>query len=258
MKTKAFAKINIFLKITGLRGNYHELFSRFVRVKELFDLVSFEKKKSSDFEIEGNFSCKIEKNSIYKAYLFLKEIDNKTEKFFKEHKIKVDKNIPEFAGLGGGSSDAASFLLLANDVLQLKLSKEKLCFIGEKIGADVPFFIYGYESANVSGIGEVVEPFFENTPSFEIFTPPIKCDTPLVYKKFRENLKGDLSILKKNRDLADELKNMNSRDILKEYNPKILNDLFPPALDLCKDLLNYQNKMFFSGSGSSFFKVKDE
>ena len=251
MRIKSFAKVNIFLKIVGFRGEYHEIVSRFVKVSNLFDELFFEKSKEG-FSIEGDFNCKTKQNSIYKAYNLLKDFP-KVDKFFKEHKVRVIKRIPAFAGLGGGSSNAAAFLILANEVLNLKIEKDKLAKIGEKIGADVPFFIYEYNSANISGIGEIVENFQEEPINFDIITPPIKCETPKVYKEFRKNANKEM--IEKNKKMANILKNMKSKEILEKFSPKDLNDLFAPALTLCKDLKNYQNEMFFSGSGSSFFKV---
>ena len=253
MTTLAFAKVNIFLKITGTRGSYHELSSRFMRVNNLCDKLGFEKKdEKKEFVIEGKFGCKLEQNSIYKAYkLLLQETrSTKLENFFHSYKVKVEKNIPEFAGLGGGSSDAASFLRLTNRVLNLNLSDDLLAKIGAKIGADVPFFIYNYESANVSGIGEIVKPFDEEPFEIETFTPDIKCDTKEVYQHFRKEY-----LLGVDKDLADRLSKLKSKDILEHFEPKELNDLFVSALDLYPKLKDYSKEgWFFSGSGSTFFK----
>ncbi|MDT8339817.1 MAG: 4-(cytidine 5'-diphospho)-2-C-methyl-D-erythritol kinase, partial [Sulfurimonas sp.] len=71
---KAYAKVNIFLKIIGKRGNYHEIISRFMRVDSLYDELSFApKQKSGEFEIVGEFSCDTKQNTIYKAYRALLE-----------------------------------------------------------------------------------------------------------------------------------------------------------------------------------------
>jgi len=64
----------------------------------------------------------------------------------------VDKRIAEGAGLGGGSSNSASFLLLLNRVCGLNIDLDRLADIGSRVGADVPFFIYGYRVANVKGL----------------------------------------------------------------------------------------------------------
>ena len=254
MTANAYAKVNIFLKMLGTSGSYHELTSRFIRVDSLFDTITFVKKEHSDhnFIIEGDFSCALEKNSIYKSFLLLiKDGYNPTlQNFFQEHKIVVDKNIPEFAGLGGGSSNAATFLRLTNEIVKLGHSREKLASLGAKIGADVPFFIYDYPSANVSGIGEVVEPFEELPLKIETFTPDILCDTGKVYKQFRTHYLDTIDIKS-----ANTLKKQSSHTLLEQYDAYFLNDLFTPALDLYSDLETYHDSNFFSGSGSTFFKV---
>ena len=184
---KAYAKVNVFLKITGLRNNYHEIISRFMRVNSLYDELSFVPKSEEDFKIIGSFSCETEQNTIYKAYLALKKsTDSKAlEKLMRTYAVKVKKSIPAFAGLGGGSSDAATYLKMCNEVLHLGLSLNELASIGLEVGADVPFFIYGYDSANVSGIGEVVEEFKEELLDYEVFTPDVKISTPKIYQTYR-------------------------------------------------------------------------
>ena len=156
MTKKSYAKVNIFLKIVGVRDNYHLIASRFVRVKNLFDTISFIKKEVESFTLEGDFSCSLEKNTVFKAYKELENFDGVKE-FFKHNIVKIEKNIPEFAGLGGGSSNCATFLNMVNEACNLNLNKEELAKIGSNIGADVPFFVYEFDSANVSGIGELLK-----------------------------------------------------------------------------------------------------
>jgi len=260
MKTNAHAKVNIFLKIIGTRDNYHLLSSRFVKVNNLYDTLSFAKKEEHEkgFILKGAFGCTTEQNSIYKAYKLLYEATNssKLRDFFQTHEVRVEKRIPEFAGLGGGSSDAAAFLRLANEVCDLKLCTETLAKIGEKIGADVPFFVYDYTSANVEGIGEVVVPFEEELLAIQTFTPPIECDTPKVYGQFRKKYIDNLD---ENKKLATILAKEKSDTILRTYTPQALNDLYPPALDLYPQLQDFAKEgWFFSGSGSTYFKNGEE
>ena len=250
MTKKSYAKVNIFLKIVGLRDNYHLIASRFVRVKNLFDTISFIKKDVDNFSIEGNFSCILEKNTVYKAYKELEKFDEVKE-FFKKNIVKIDKNIPEFAGLGGGSSNCATFLNMVNIACNLNLNKEELAKIGSNIGADVPFFVYEFDSANVSGIGEIVEEFKEELVNIEVITPKIACDTGKIYKNFREKFYKEL-----NKDEVKELFVTNSKDILKKFSINEANDLYFSALDLNQDLKKFEkDNWFFSGSGSSFFKI---
>jgi len=259
-KYKAFAKVNIFLKITGVRGEYHEIVSRFMRVENLYDELSFVKKemtdaKANEFKIIGDFSCKTEQNTIFKAYFALKEFtqSQKLEELMQTYAIEVEKNIPAFAGLGGGSSDAATYLKMCNNVLNLGLSLNELALIGLKVGADVPFFIYGYSSANVSGIGEVVEEFEEELLKIETYTPKIEISTPRVYKVYREDFFAPIDGFETQR-----LKETCSVNILKNMSADEANDLFKPALQEYKELKeHYKHGYFFSGSGSSFFRVID-
>lgn len=254
---RAYAKVNIFLKVTGMRDNYHEIISRFMRVKNLYDELSFIPKTSEDFQILGDFSCEVKQNTIYKAYFALKSAteSESLEKLMKTHAVKVDKSIPAFAGLGGGSSDAATYLKMCNEVLHLGLSLNELAKIGLEVGADVPFFIYGYDSANVSGIGEVVEEFNEELLDITTYTPAVKISTPRVYKIYRESFYAPIDGF-----TTQELKKLSSKEALQKMNPSEANDLFEPALQEYIELKEYYKHGYhFSGSGSSFFKViKDE
>lgn len=254
IRYRAYAKVNIFLKITGMRGEYHTLSSRFMRVQNLFDTLWFEPKSTPEFEIRGNFDCEVHSNTIYKAYKHLLSAtrSDKLSLFFESHAVCVDKQIPSFAGLGGGSSDAATFLRMCNEKLDLGLSIDELADIGARVGADVPFFVYGYESANVSGIGEIVERFEEPLIDFEVITPSIQISTPAVYRYYREHLYAPIST-----EEATRLESTSSRDILASMSPKEANDLYPSALG-CYSELSEKEGWFFSGSGSSFFRIKEK
>jgi len=249
---KSYAKVNIFLKIADKREGYHELVSRFVRVHNLFDCMSFVKTNKKAFDIIGNFGCKLESNTVYKAYNLLKNY-NGVEEFFNIYSVKVEKNIPEFAGLGGGSSNAATFLIMVNKYCELNLSKDDLCKIAVQVGADVPFFIYEYDSANVTGIGEIVEKFDEDILDIETITPNIQCDTGEIFRIFREKFYKQIQ-----KDEAKRLLSMNSLDILNEFNIYDANDLYEPAITSKPELKAFAKKnWYFSGSGSSFFKVNN-
>lgn len=253
LRYPAYAKVNIFLKITGQRENYHTIVSRFMLVKSLFDTLWFEPKDTPEFEIRGNFDCDVYDNTIYKAYKHLLSTTHseKLALFFESHAVCVEKNIPSFAGLGGGSSDAATFLKMCNETLDLGISVHELAEIGSRVGADVPFFIYGYESANVKGIGEIVEQYNEPLIPFDIVTPDIRISTPAVYRYYREHLYNPIDT-----DTASKLELTSSRDILASMPPEEANDLFLAALAAYPEFKKKEG-WFFSGSGSSFFKMKD-
>ena len=252
MKTyKAFAKVNIFLKITGkTQKGYHTLASRFMVVEDLYDTLYFTTKQQKSFEIVGDFECSIEQNTIYKAYKALLDFtkEQKIVTFMQENAIVVEKNIPAFAGLGGGSSDAATFLHMLNDTLSLGLTKEELAQVGLRVGADVPFFVYGYKSANVEGIGEIVSAFDEKPLSLETFTPKIEISTPAVYRCYSKEFFAPINN-------PEQWLEKNSQTVLEEESLKTANDLYLPALRLYPHLAEFAKEgWFFSGSGSSFFR----
>jgi len=178
-----------------------------------------------------------------------KEISN----FFTKHKVVVTKKIPSQAGLGGGSSDAAAFMRLVNEVCDLQIDTEALAKIGSTIGADLPFFIYNYPSANVSGFGEIVEAFEEAPLEFELYTPEIGCDTTVVYKTFNKYLLQYISLAS-----FFGWERLDSRTLLNLVpDPIALNDLYPAALVAYPELEELDREgWFFSGSGSTFFKIK--
>ena len=246
---KSFAKINIFLKIVGTRGNYHEILSRFILCKQLFDEIYF--KKSDSFAIECN-NRDIKDNIIQKAVDELKRasFSNELDEFFSSHKIIINKNIPIGAGLGGGSSNAATFLLMVNDELNLNIKRKNLMQIASKIGADVAFFVSGYKAANVSGIGEIIEKFDDEVPDLNIFTPNVFCSTPMVYQEFRSNFLQYIDV-----NATKKMQNLKSKELLEIYKNEELNDLFAPCFKLYPQMNEFKDK-FLSGSGSSVFSVK--
>lgn len=254
-RIKAHAKVNIFLKITGHKEGYHTLLSRFVRVDDLYDTIEFIPCKCDSFTIEGCESVPLESNTIYKAYKTLNEHTGDLDilNFFYKHKVVVTKRIPSQAGLGGGSSDAAAFMRLVKEACNLLLSTEELAQIGSKIGADIPFFIYNYPSANVSGFGEVVHPFDEPPLRLELFTPDLGCDTSEVYKTYHKYLMRTMDPTS-----FFGWEKIDSKTLLGLIaDPIALNDLYPAALATYPELEKLDTKgWFFSGSGSTFFKPK--
>jgi len=212
-----------------------------MKLPHLYDELSFEPKKSGGFVLHGEFGCKTEQNTIYKAYKALMDVTNSDAlaNLIETYAIRVDKNIPSFAGLGGGSSDAACFLKMCNNTLDLGLSLNELAKIGASVGADVPFFVYDYPAANVSGIGEIVEKFDEEPLDLETFTPNIEISTPEVYQTFRENFYKELSPQE-----HAKLSVMPSKEIIEQYSISEANDLFEPALHLYRKLKESYQKQY--------------
>ncbi len=182
---KAFAKVNLFLDITGrLENGYHTLNTVMTQIN-LYDEITAEVSEGDGIFIECNnpaVPCN-EKNIAYKAAAaFLSEIGNKAEIH-----IKIKKNIPLEAGLGGSSTDGAAVLKALNEIYGYPLSDERLCEIGARLGADVPFCITG-GTAVCKGIGEIITPVnFLKDCVFLVVKPDFSCSTPAAYRAYDEN-----------------------------------------------------------------------
>ena len=149
IRVPAPSKLNLFLHITGRRENgYHELQSIFQLI-DLCDWLEFEPRTDQEIHIEGLNSVDLSQNLIYKATQILKPYAQKATGLF----IRLEKNIPMGAGLGGGSSDAATTLIVVNQLWQCGLNTKHLADLGVQLGADVPIFVHG-RNAWAEGIGE--------------------------------------------------------------------------------------------------------
>ncbi|WP_291949541.1 4-(cytidine 5'-diphospho)-2-C-methyl-D-erythritol kinase [Campylobacter sp.] len=249
---KAYAKANIFLKIVGFdTRSYHLISSRFILLKHLYDELDFSSEKNKEgFEITGNFK---EDTIIHKAYNELKNLgyEEELKDFFKNKSLKLTKNIPIGGGLGGSSTDAVSFLLMINEELNLKLSWQILKQICQKLGSDLLFFLSGYESANVSGCGEIVEYFDDDFVCLDFTFLPFVCSSAKVYEAFDKTHYN----LKENLQLAKQFNQLKTNQLL-EFKNTQLNDLFAPCVKIYPKMQEFLSQGYFlSGSGSSVFKV---
>lgn len=242
-KFKAPAKINLFLRVTGVRDDgFHELQSVFQLI-DLYDDIYI--KIRSDTQI--NFIN--ESNKIIQQ----DDIGLKAAKLIlKDKKLGVDiylkKNIPIGAGLGGGSSDAATILMAINALAHLNYTKIELMEIGLRLGADVPFFIFG-ENAWVEGIGESLSKIDIPESVYYLCYPSFPISTESIFKSFK--LTKVPITLKITTYFSDKLE-LQTNDL--EY-------IITKKYIKMKELLNWMNNFGFakiSGTGSSvFMKIND-
>lgn len=150
MKLRANAKINFSLSVCGKRDDGYHLIDTVMHSVSLFDTVLIEKADNIRV-ICGDLPQ--EENIAYKAARLFFE----TAGVLGGCEIKIEKQIPVSAGLGGGSADAAAVLLGLDKLYNTNLSYEALCSLAVKLGADVPFFIKG-GCMRSEGIGEILTP----------------------------------------------------------------------------------------------------
>ncbi|NNH27025.1 4-(cytidine 5'-diphospho)-2-C-methyl-D-erythritol kinase [Acinetobacter terrestris] len=172
------AKLNLFLHITGRRDNgYHELQSIFQLI-DLTDWLEFSQTDDLIISIDGLSSVDLEQNLIYKATQILKPFATKLTGL----KIAIEKNIPMGAGLGGGSSNAATTLIVVNQLWQCGLSIEQLAELGVKLGADVPIFVHG-RNAWAEGIGEHLTFIDLDQKQYIVLKPDCFISTQLLFSQ---------------------------------------------------------------------------
>lgn len=200
---KSPAKINLYLEIVGRATNgYHLLDSLMVPI-DIFDVITLEKSDQLQLEIKGENAAVLQVN--WQKNIIIKAINLLAEKFYLTPNIKItlEKNIPIAAGLGGGSSNAATILLMLNEFYDLHLSKAELLDLGLKLGADVPFFING-NVAFVSGIGEVLKLAKFNCDNLFllIVNPKKPLSTQEVFLNFAADFRSQNSQIKNNQIIS--------------------------------------------------------
>ena len=170
------AKLNLFLHITGRRSDgYHLLQSAFMLI-DWCDQLHFALRSDGHISREDLGVALPREDLCVRA---ARALQAATACTLGVH-IGVAKSVPSQAGMGGGSSDAASTLLALNRLWKTGLSRSQLAAIGLQLGADVPFFLLG-QHAWVQGVGEVLTPLTLPKASFAVLKPQAGLDTRAVF-----------------------------------------------------------------------------
>jgi 4-diphosphocytidyl-2-C-methyl-D-erythritol kinase len=249
MRSKAPAKINLLLRVLRKRPDgYHDLASVMQQISIYDELEYTLQQEGITLHCTGTDLPTNEQNLIYRA---AQTIFNHTG-YRKGVEIVLDKYIPSAAGLGGGSSDAATTLMTLNDLCSLGLSKTELIKLGAKLGADVPFFIFG-TSAFATGIGDKLQTL-PDLPQINmvLINPTFPLSTKTVY----ENLNLALTKKKNNYSIP---RFYALGDVIRELH----NDLeavslkMHPELNDLKQMLMEEGALgaLMSGSGPTLFGI---
>ena len=171
------AKLNLFLHITGRRADgYHLLQSVFMLV-DWCDTLHFELCPGGQISREDSGINLPDDDLVVRAARALQQAGGCSSGVH----VRLEKRIPVQAGMGGGSSDAASALLALNRLWNLRLSLAALEKIGLGLGSDVPFFLRG-RNAWVEGVGEQIQPLDIPPARFAIVKPREGLDTSLIFR----------------------------------------------------------------------------
>jgi 4-diphosphocytidyl-2-C-methyl-D-erythritol kinase len=171
------AKLNLFLHITGQRDDgYHNLQTVF-QLLEYGDDMQFSVRDDGKILLEPNLEgIPTEQNLAVRAARLLQQVSGVSS----GANIKITKRIPMGAGLGGGSSNAATTLLVLNQLWNTNLDQQQLCELGLQLGADVPVFVGG-RSAWAEGIGEQLTPVDLPEKWFLVIVPDCHVSTAEIF-----------------------------------------------------------------------------
>jgi 4-diphosphocytidyl-2-C-methyl-D-erythritol kinase len=178
------AKLNLFLHVTGRRGDgYHQLQTVF-QLLDYGDTLTFETTDDAAITVTPQIpGVSPADNLIVRAAHLLQEHMLQTTAGIQcGARIELTKRLPLGGGIGGGSSNAATTLLALNWLWQLDLPLTTLAELGLRLGADVPVFIYG-RSAWAEGIGEQLEPIALPLRNYLILVPPCQVSTARIFSQ---------------------------------------------------------------------------
>jgi len=256
---KSPAKVNLHLRILHKRSDgYHELLTLFHRIS-LVDTIVI-RKKPEGFRLTTNIPSLEtgEGNLITKAYRVLQKRFPRLGGV----SVRLTKRIPLGAGLGGGSSNAAFFLLGMKKLFRLKISYKELFTMGETLGADVPFFLLNIRQAIAWGIGDRLQ----KVPSsarlgFLLLVTDQGLNTKKVYQTL--SWRGQPLSLTKERRIAKILRSFLERKRIRKAATLARNDLEKPVFRLMPSVpraIAALKKLevpfvLMSGSGATVFAV---
>jgi 4-diphosphocytidyl-2-C-methyl-D-erythritol kinase len=231
------AKLNLFLHILDRREDgYHNLQTLF-QLLDYGDQLSFSANKQSEINITSNIEAVAPRdNLVFKAATALQQATDC--KWGCD--IELDKKLPMGAGLGGGSSNAATTLVGLNSLWQCNLSLDQLAEIGGELGADIPVFVKGF-SAFAEGIGDKLTPISLDEFCYLVVTPKIKVSTEQIF--CHSELTRNASAIKI-RALSEELYRNDCQSVVET--------LYPQVKQVLDWLQRYGNPLM-TGTGASVY-----
>ncbi len=254
MKVKAHSKINLTLNILGKRPDGYHNVDMIMQTLEFGDTV-FVEKTFGGITLSGTGALKYdETNLAYKAAKLFFDVSGVRG----GAKIHIEKNIPVCAGMAGGSTDAAAVLRCLNLLYGKPFSKKRLAKISKRLGADVPYCIWG-GTARAEGIGEVITPLNSmGKVTVVVVKPPVAISTPQAYAGLNHSEMLHPDTERAVKALGDNnrkkfyalMGNSFETSVFKEY---------PQIKDIKEALVSMgANTALMSGSGSTVFGLFED
>lgn len=250
------AKINLFLHIVGQRADGYHLLQTVFRLLDYYDTIYLKPISNKAIKRANDVPGVPEEHDLcIRAAKLLQQHTGYSQGV----EIIVDKKIPMGGGLGGGSSNAATVLMALNRLWQLNLSRRELLSLGLKLGADVPFFIFG-TNAWAEGVGEQLESINLHDAYYVVLTPDVHVSTAEIFanKQLTKDTNPKImSGFSRVANSSDETSAQNSEMI--NIRPEFINNLeeivcaLYPEVARCLEWLKQYGDARMSGSGASVF-----
>jgi len=243
IKVLSPAKINLGLWILGKRSDgYHEILTVFHAI-DLCDEIYIRK---GTFDVQTSTGIPREKNLVYRALLEFQRRTGRDIGF----SIFIQKNIPEGAGLGGGSSNVASVLKKINELMGNPLKEEELKDIAGKVSSDAPFFFLG-KTAIGRGRGEILEEIEPLDLNITLVIPNTRSSTRKVYSAVGEKHISPGAQIEKILEALKEGK----YDLLENKLGDLACEMYPEIGEVVRFIEHFGFKPLVSGSGSAVFYI---
>lgn len=240
-KWPAPAKLNLMLRITGRRADGYHLLQTVFRFIDLCDWISFGPSVDGKVRLRNPIPGVPESDDLtVRAANLLKEYTGCTKGVW----IEIEKNLPMGGGLGGGSSDAATTLLVLNKLWGLGLSLETLMELGLRLGADVPVFVFGH-TAWAEGVGERLTAVSVPDRWVVVVKPDCHVNTRQIF--LADGLTRDSKPIKMTDFLAGDARN----DCL-----PVVGELYPPITKAIEALSQF-GEAKLTGTGACVFAEFD-
>jgi 4-diphosphocytidyl-2-C-methyl-D-erythritol kinase len=246
------AKINLFLHIIGQRSDGYHLLQTVFQLLDFYDKI----------QLKTTLNKTIKRVNDVSGVPAAQDLCIRAAQLLQQHsqcphgvEIIVDKNIPLGSGLGGGSSDAATVLLALNRLWQLNLSRAELLKLGSKLGADVPFFIYG-TNAWAEGVGEELSAIKLAPAYYVVLNPDVHVSTAQIFANKQLTKNSNPQTMS---DFSGMHKSSTENSAVRNISAGFSNDLenivcseYPPVLAALTWLKQFGDARM-SGSGASVF-----